>query len=95
MKFMTTGTARVHSVKCFVVFGRADGKIHHVHHSVTMVGGAETPDHDLGKRALSLAAKRGIDPATVDVLQIEPAAIQPGDRFYVDTKNRSLVRIAK
>ncbi|WP_139329595.1 MULTISPECIES: hypothetical protein [unclassified Mycobacterium] len=92
---MTTGTARVHSVKCFVVFGRADGQIHHVHHSVTMVGGAETPDQDLGRRVLSLAAKRGVDPATVDVLQIEPAAIQPGERFFVDTKNRALVRIEK
>ena len=93
MKFLTTGKTKVHSVKCFVVFSRADGKIRHVHHSVTLVGGTEPPNDALGKRVLALAAKRGIDPAIVDVLQVDPDAIQRGMRYSVDTKKRSLVRI--
>jgi hypothetical protein len=92
MKFQTTGKAQVHSVKCVVVFDRVDGKIRHVHHSVTLEGGRETPERDLQTRALALAVKRGLDPATVDVVQVEPDAIQPGTRYRVDVKKRSLVR---
>lgn len=91
MKFLTTGKTKVHSIKGIVVFDRTDGKIRHIHHSVTLEGGTETPDHDLEKRVLALAAKRGMDPGTIDILRVDPDAIQPGSRYFVDVKKRSLV----
>jgi hypothetical protein len=82
------------SIKCVVIFDRNDGRIRHVHHSVTLPGGVEPSERELGEWTLALAAQRGIERSEVDVLHVANDSIQPHTRYRVDLLKRAIVPIA-
>ena len=91
MKFFTTGDTQVHAVKCCVLFDPSDGAICHVHHDVTLEGAQETPDRLLEETTLKWAKQHGVDPAKVELLHVDAAAMKPGMKYVVDLKTRRLV----
>ena len=88
MHFKTTGTAKVRSVKCCVLFDA----IQHVHRVVTMEGVTETSDAEMEKRALKLAKDHGIKTTKVKIAHVDSQAFAARARYKVDTKTRALIR---
>jgi hypothetical protein len=93
MQFKTTGTAKVRSIKCCVLFDRETGVIQHVHRVVTMEGVAEKTDAEIEAMALKLAKDRGIKTKKVQVAHVDAKAFATRARYKVDTKTRALMRI--
>jgi len=93
MQFKTTGTAKVRSIKCCVLFDRETGAIQHVHRVVTMEGVAEKTDAEIEARALKLAKDHGIKTKKVQVAHVDAQAFATRARYKVDTKTRALMRI--
>jgi hypothetical protein len=93
MQFKTTGTAKVRSVKCCVLFDGKTGAIRHVHHVVTIEGAAETSDAEMEARALKLAKDHGIATAKIQIAHVDAKAFAERARYKVDTKTRALIRI--
>jgi hypothetical protein len=92
MHFKTTGTAKVRSVKCCVLFDGETGAIQHVHRVVTMEGVTETSDAEMEKRALKLAKDHGIKTTKVKIAHVDSQAFAARARYKVDTKTRALIR---
>jgi hypothetical protein len=93
MQFKTTGTAKVRSVKCCVLFDGETGTIQHVHRVVTMEGVTEKSDAEIEARALKLAKGHGIKTTKVQIAHVDAKAFAARDRYRVDTKTRALIRI--
>ncbi len=93
MQFKTTGTAKVRSVKCCVLFDAKTGAIHHVHRVVTMEGATETSEAQMEARALKLAGDHGIGTAKIQIAHVDAKAFAERARYKVDTKTRALIRM--
>src|SRR6476660_6707876 len=93
MQFKTTGTAKVRSIKCCVLFDRETGAIQHVHRVVTIEGVAEKTDAEIEARALKLAKDHGIKTHKVQTAYVDAKAFATRARYKVDTKTRTLMRI--
>ena len=74
MHFKTTGTAKVRSVKCCVLFDHETGAIQHVHRVVTMEGVTEKTDAEIEARALKLANDHGIKTKKVEIAHVDAEA---------------------
>jgi hypothetical protein len=93
MQFKTTGTAKVRSVKCCVLFDGETGTIQHVHRVVTMEGVPEKSDAKIEARALKLARDHGVKMTKVQIAHVDAKAFAARARYKVDTKTRALIRI--
>jgi hypothetical protein len=93
MQFKTTGTAKIRSVKCCVLFDAETGAIQHVHRVVTMEGVTETSDADMERRALQLAKDHGIQTAKVQIAHFDAKAFAARARYKVNPKTRALMRV--
>ena len=93
MQFKTTGTAKVLSVKCCVLFDSETGAIQHVHRVVTMEGVAEKSDSEIEMRALKLAKDHGIIMKKVQVAHVNSKAFATRARYKIDTKTKALMRV--
>jgi hypothetical protein len=89
--FTTTGKSKVRSVQCCVLFDPRNGAILHTHRVVTMEGAAETPDHLVEERTRQLAKGLGLDVASLELLHVDAADMQPGVRYTVDPRKRCLI----
>jgi hypothetical protein len=85
------GTAKVHSAKSCVLYEADTGRIHHMHHVITLEGGQESTAREMEEHALNVVRQRGVDAANLQVLHVASDAIDPGMRYVVDPKRRSLV----
>jgi hypothetical protein len=93
MQFKTTGTAKIRSVKCCVLFDGETGAIQHVHRVVTMEGGTETSDAEMETRALKLAKDHGIKTTQIQIAHVDAKAFAARARYKVNPKTRALIRI--
>jgi hypothetical protein len=73
-----------------VVYDGKDGRVIHVHDSVTLPGGHRPSKDDLERTALSHARKRHAD-ATLHVLQVNPDEMKEGTSYRVDPAKRQLI----
>jgi len=89
------GSVPVHSVKSCVVYDEVSGEIHHVHHVVTLEGGRESTDAEIEAFAISRARVHIPDSKGVRALHVAADALQPGELYAVDPKNRGLVKKGK
>jgi hypothetical protein len=87
-------TIPVHSVKTYVVYDEASGRIHHHHSVLTLVGGKEPSDEEMANDALRAHShqQQAIAP-TLRLLQVAHDALQPGTRYRVNHATGALVRI--
>jgi len=92
MNFNTTGSAKVKSVSCCLLFDPKDGNIQHVHRVVTMEGAPDTSKADLEAQTLKLAKDLGLDTGKLQVLHVEESALEGPGRYAVDPKARTLVK---
>lgn len=92
MRFGISGRAKIHSVKCCVLFDKKDGTIRHVHRVVTIHGAAEAADAEVEKRTLKLARELGSDTEQTQLIHVDTHAIDPQARYKVDPKTRKLIR---
>ena len=92
MQFKTTGTAKVRSVKCCVLFERETGVIQHVHRVVTMEGATETSDAEMEKRAMKLAKDHGIETTKVQIAHIDAELFAVRAKYKINPETRALMR---
>ncbi len=95
MPFQTTGKRRIVSAKSCVVYDKVKGRILHVHHVLTIEGAQEASDSDVEKKAVELATSRGIKPAKISVLSVDPKLLESHARYKVDVKKRVLVELPR
>jgi hypothetical protein len=93
MQFKTTGTAKVRSVKCCVLFDGETGTIQHVHRVVTMEGVTEKSDAEIEARASKLAKDHGIKTTKVQIAHVDAEAFAVRARYKVNPKTRTLIRM--
>jgi hypothetical protein len=91
MNFHTTGSAKVKSMSCCVLFDPKDGNIQHVHRVVTMEGVPETFQADLEAQTVKPAKDLGLDTGNLQMLHVETTALAEPGRYSVDPKSRTLV----
>ena len=89
--FAHGGTVPVRSHKTCVAYDSNNGRIHRVHHFITLEGGREPSDQEVGNQAISLLAERGIHGPHLKVLHIEPETIHALTVYTVDLKNLKLI----
>ncbi len=89
------GTPSTRSVRTCAVFDPSDGRILHLHSVVTLEGAEERSADEIERRALALAAERGIDAGSVGTVHLEPGQLRPGHRYRIDTETKALVRIER
>jgi hypothetical protein len=83
-------TLPVQSIKACLVYD-AKGKIHHQHSVLTLVGGREPGEDEVAKDALFAAANRRKPPTgPLHVLHVPHDAMEPGKRYRVDVKKKTL-----
>jgi|SRR5690242_10516334 hypothetical protein len=85
----STGADPIQSVRTYAVYD-ADGTIVHAHSVVTVEGADETPDDEVERRALELAAMHVDDMGSLRTLRVDQAELERGVRYRVDPKSRSL-----
>jgi hypothetical protein len=83
-------TLPVHSIKLCVVYD-ANGRIHHQHRVLTLVGGREPGEDEIAKDALRAAANRHKPPTgSLHVLHVLHDAMEQGKRYRVDVQKKVL-----
>jgi hypothetical protein len=75
------------------VYDKKTGRIIHAHSVVTFKGGRETSKDEVAARALDLARRRHKAKSPLDVLHVEPDALEGPTRYKVDPKRRTLTPI--
>ena len=85
------GTGLVHSAKTCVVYEVNSGRIHHVHHTVTLEGGQDPTEREIEAHARDFVSKRGVKSGNLNVIHVAHDAMQSGTLYTVDPKTRSLV----
>jgi hypothetical protein len=93
MSFATTGTKKVVSAQCRVVFDPADGTIHHIHHVVTVEGARSSSQQEIEQRTRDMATGLGLDMTRLDVVSVEPHHLVRGTKYKVNTASRALVPV--
>ena len=91
MQFQTTGSRKVNSIRCCVVFNPADGKIEHIHRVVTMDGARGSSEKEAEARTRYLAKSLGLNVDKLEIIHVDSQALVPGLQFSVDLKSRKLV----
>ena len=85
-------TVAVQSIKSCVVYDSESGQIHHHHSVLTLVGGKEPTDDQIGHDALRALGRR---PKAITgkpyVLHVAYNALEPGKRYRVDHTKRTLI----
>jgi len=89
------GTSRVHSEKTSVLYDRDSGRIHHVHHTVTLEGGQESSEKEIETHMLEVMKNRGKQTQNLQVIHVARDAMKPDYLYRVDPKSRSLVQARK
>jgi len=89
------GTIPVHSHKSCVVYDSKTGRIHRVHHRITLQGGREKNEQEVGAEAIALLARRGVKGPHLKVLHVSPDTIEGGVGYAVDLKSLKLVKRRK
>jgi len=85
-------TDPVVSDRVCVVYDPTSGEIHHTHRVVTLEGGTEPSEKEIGDLALSLArSNREIETRTLEVLHVAGDALEPGRAYTVEPKTKSLI----
>jgi hypothetical protein len=75
-----------------ILFDKATGAVHHIHHVVTLPGG-ETPSPEVvEQRARNLAAQTGRDTSHFDAIHVEPKQLQHNARsaYRVDSERYNM-----
>lgn len=84
----TTDTRLVPTARAFVVWDKATGEIVHVHHCVTFASGADERESPQARARRMAGAKDGAD---VEVLEVDPTAINHRRPIRVDPATRTIV----
>jgi hypothetical protein len=85
------GTVPVCSHKSCVVYDSNSGRVHHVHHFITLEEGGEPSEQEVGDEAISLLAESGVHGPHLKVLHVQPDAMKAGTFYAVDCKSLKLV----
>jgi hypothetical protein len=85
------GNQKVRSASSCVVYDSESGRIHHIHHNVTLEGGHEPNQQEIEAHALAQLSDRGIKGGHLAAIHVEPDSIKPGSIYAVDPKTRKLV----
>jgi hypothetical protein len=85
------GTSRIHSEKTSVLYDKDSGRIHHVHHTVTLEGGQESSEKEIETQMLEVMRNRGKGTQNLHVIHVGRDAMKPDHLYRVDPKSRSLV----
>ena len=67
-----------------------NGRIHRVHHFITLEGGREPSDQEIGDQALSLLTGLGIQGPHLKVLHFRPEMMKARTVYAVDLKSLKL-----
>jgi hypothetical protein len=92
MEFVTTGSAKISSIRCCILYDSKDGTIRHLHRVVTMQGAPETSESDMEKQTIELAKDLSLDTGQLQVLHVDQSVISERARYSVDPKSRTLVK---
>jgi flavin-binding protein dodecin len=85
-------TCPVQSIKACVVYDSANGRIHHVHRVLTLVGGREPSEDEIAADALRAMGSLPEPPTRVlEVLHVHHSAVESGKRYRVDLTTKALV----
>jgi len=95
MNPITTGRAKIHSIRCCVLFDPSDGAIRHVHRVVTVQGVEEPSADEIEKRTRHLAKELNLDVSSLHALHVEVSSIKPGIRYAVDPSKRRLIEVKR
>jgi hypothetical protein len=89
-------TVPVHSIKTCVVYDAASGRIHHSHSVLTLVGGREPPEDEIGQDAVrTLRSRRNPPAGELHVLHVPHESLDPNQRYRVDHAKRIVVPVRK
>lgn len=94
MVVQSSSTEGIRSVKTYAVYN-AEGTIVHAHSVVTIEGADETPDEEIERRALELAAMHVDDADSLRTLRVDQAELERGVRYRVDPETDSLQPLEK
>jgi hypothetical protein len=84
-------TVPVQSIKVCVVYDTANGRIHHQHRVLTLIGGREPAEVEMAKDALRAINNRRKPPTgSLEVLHVRHDAMEPGKRYRVDVHRKAL-----
>jgi hypothetical protein len=85
-------TMPVHTIKTYVVYDEASGRIYHHHSVLTLVGGREPSEEEMSNDALrALRHQQTATAPKLQVLRVAHDALQPGQRYRVNHAARALV----
>jgi len=88
------GTLEVANESVVVLYDPATGYITHMHHSVTMKGGAHPDQATLEKDAFAhLAEAQPQVTAKMAVLHVDPGSLKYDGLYKVDTAKRAMVEL--
>jgi hypothetical protein len=90
---MSSPQIREESVKVCVLYEHATGRIVHVHHSITLVGGLSHDTSTIETIARGIHERHGGDPAQVRALHLGGDDLVRGARYKVDVHRRELVEL--
>jgi hypothetical protein len=85
-------TCPVQSIKACVVYDSTNGRIHHVHRVLTLVGGREPAEAEIAADALrAMGGLPAAPTGALEVLHVHHSAVEPGKRYRVDLAAKALV----
>lgn len=90
MQFRTTGTPKLSSVSCCLLFDPMDGKIRHVHRIVTIE--EHPPEAELESQTLKLARDLGLDTTRLKVMHVDEKALCEPGHYAVGPTSLILVK---
>jgi hypothetical protein len=83
----------VRSTKACVVYDKETGRVCHVHRVVTFEGGREPDDDEIAANVfLSFHRLHADRQGAFEILQVDPAAIEPGNKYRVDLQTKALIQ---
>jgi hypothetical protein len=84
-------TIPVKSKKACVTYDSSNGRIHHHHYVLTLVGGREPTEDEIAVDAIRIVAKRRNPPGgELRVLHVHHEALEPGKQYRVDLHKKTL-----
>jgi hypothetical protein len=87
--------AKPEDVKVCVLYDPKDGRIAHHHLVATFPGGQRVDASEVERRTLARAASFGIDTSNLKALHVSEKDCNPSDRYRVDVKTLTLIKLPK
>jgi hypothetical protein len=87
------GTVPVQSSRVCVIYDSDSGRIHHVHEVITLKGGREPTEAEIGADAMNIARRRGQPPEKLGALHLPSDKLLRNEACSVDLRTMALVAI--